>query len=107
MDNTDELSLSNGLVIDSPCNGVKETTDPEEITDPKMLSLITKTNITDDSPQTGEVVTGWDASALRQSCLSSSAQYDQSITGGELCKVLLSPEFGDSDNCSVSILLDV
>ena len=82
---TDELSFSNALAIDSPYSGVKESIDPEEITDPKMLSLIVKTKITDDSPQTGEVVTGWGASALCQYCLPSSAEYDESITGGEVC----------------------
>ena len=76
VEDTTEVSVSNAL---------------DEILEPQLLALVAKTKVIDDSPETGEVVTGWDASALRQSCLPSSPQYDQSINRGDICKVLFPP----------------
>ena len=76
VEDTTEVSVSNAL---------------DEILEPQWLALVAKTKVIDDSPETGEVVTGWDASALRQSCLPSSPQYDQSINRGDICKVLFPP----------------
>ena len=37
VNDADELSFLNVLVVDSPYNGVEESTDPKEITDPKNV----------------------------------------------------------------------